>query len=125
MLELYHSEPGANSMKLMLCLQEKGIPFTSRHEELRALGPWLAGTHYSLADANTCSMTAAIPRLYPEIFNEDNCPHTVKWLRKMHERPAVKAALAIARMACPAAPATRSAKPPEGGLHAGTVPLRA
>jgi glutathione S-transferase len=34
MLELYHFEPAANSMKPLLCLSEKGIEFTSRQLNL-------------------------------------------------------------------------------------------
>ncbi len=34
MLELYHAEPVANSMKVLLCLQEKGLGFTSHYVDL-------------------------------------------------------------------------------------------
>jgi len=34
MLELYHFEPGANSLKSMLCLKEKGIDFVSHYVDL-------------------------------------------------------------------------------------------
>lgn len=34
MLELYHAEPAANSMKVLLCLKEKGIDFTSHYVDL-------------------------------------------------------------------------------------------
>jgi glutathione S-transferase len=34
MLELYHAEPVANSMKVLLCLKEKGIEFTSHYVDL-------------------------------------------------------------------------------------------
>jgi len=34
MLELYHFEPAANSMKPLLCLSEKGVEFTSRQLNL-------------------------------------------------------------------------------------------
>ena len=34
MLELYHAEPGANSLKSMLCLKEKGIDFVSHYLNL-------------------------------------------------------------------------------------------
>ncbi len=34
MLELYHFEPAANSMKPLLCLSEKGVEFTSRQMNL-------------------------------------------------------------------------------------------
>jgi glutathione S-transferase len=34
MLELYHFEPGANSLKSMLCLKEKGVEFVSHYVDL-------------------------------------------------------------------------------------------
>jgi glutathione S-transferase len=34
MLELYHAEPGANSLKSMLCLKEKGLEFVSHYLNL-------------------------------------------------------------------------------------------
>ena len=34
MLELYHAEPGANSLKSMLCLKEKGVDFVSHYLNL-------------------------------------------------------------------------------------------
>lgn len=34
MLELYHFEPGANSLKALLCLKEKGLDFESRYVNL-------------------------------------------------------------------------------------------
>lgn len=34
MLELYHAEPVANSMKVLLCLHEKGLPFQSHYVDL-------------------------------------------------------------------------------------------
>lgn len=34
MLELYHAEPAANSMKVLLCLKEKGLDFTSHYVDL-------------------------------------------------------------------------------------------
>jgi len=34
MLELYHAEPAANSMKVLLCLKEKNLPFVSHYVDL-------------------------------------------------------------------------------------------
>jgi glutathione S-transferase len=34
MLDLYHAEPAANSMKCLLCLKEKGLEFTSHYVDL-------------------------------------------------------------------------------------------
>jgi glutathione S-transferase len=34
MLELYHAEPVANSMKPLICLKEKGLDFVSHYVDL-------------------------------------------------------------------------------------------
>lgn len=68
-----------------------------RHEERLRKWSWLAGPEYSLADVDDYPMTAAMPRLFPEIFNEKDTPRSMDWLQRMNERPAVKAALAMAR----------------------------
>jgi glutathione S-transferase len=80
--QLYHYEPNANSMKPLLCLAEKGVPYESHYIDLHnfeqhsaafvALNPngqvgvsvermekilqnskWLAADEYSLADVNS------------------------------------------------------------------------
>jgi glutathione S-transferase len=66
-----------------------------RMEAILVKTPWLAGSTYSLADVNTYSMAAGIPRFFPELMNETVTPRCVDWLRRMNERPAVQAALAM------------------------------
>jgi glutathione S-transferase len=56
---------------------------------------WLAGDEYSLADVNSYSMVAGMPRLMPELMNEKNAPRGLDWLERMNARPAVQAALAM------------------------------
>ncbi|HEY5020517.1 MAG TPA: glutathione S-transferase family protein, partial [Steroidobacteraceae bacterium] len=56
---------------------------------------WLAGESYSLADVNTYSMAAGVPRFFPEFMNERATPRSCEWLKAMRERPAVQAALAM------------------------------
>ena len=68
-----------------------------RHEERLTQWTWLAGPHYSLADVNTYSMTAAMPFFFSDFFNEKDSPRSVDWLARMNERPGVKKALAMAR----------------------------
>src|SRR6266850_748038 len=63
---------------------------------------WLAGENYSLADINTYSMVAAMPRLMPDIVNPKDTPRIVAWLDVMNARPAVKAALGMSRRPLPA-----------------------
>jgi glutathione S-transferase len=68
-----------------------------RHEERLAKWTWLAGPTYTLADVNTYSMTAAMRYFFSDFVNEKTTPRTLEWLRRMNERPGVKAALALAR----------------------------
>ena len=68
-----------------------------RMETILEASPWLAGDEYSLADINSYSMVVAVPRLVPAAMNEDATPHSMDWLARMNERPAVKAALATSR----------------------------
>jgi glutathione S-transferase len=69
-----------------------------RMETILRNSQWLAGDEYSLADVNTYSMAAGVPRLIPEAMSEDKTPRSVDWLRRMNARPAVQAALATSRM---------------------------
>jgi glutathione S-transferase len=68
-----------------------------RMERQLAQTPWLAGDSYSLADVACYTLTAAVPRFFPEFLSETVAPYTYRWLATMNERPAVKAALAMAR----------------------------
>jgi glutathione S-transferase len=77
-----------------------------RMEQILAQAPWLAGPTYSLADVNTYSMVVPVPRMVPEAMNENIAPRSFAWLNRMNERPAVRAALAMAR------------KPPPGSVSA-------
>ena len=72
-----------------------------RMEKILEKSRWLAGAEHSLADVNSYSMVAAVPRLVPEAMNEQVAPHSREWLARMNERPAVKAALAMARQPMP------------------------
>jgi glutathione S-transferase len=56
--------------------------------------PWIAGGSYSLADINSYSMVAGVPRLVPEAMDEKSTPRSLDWLQRMNERPAVQRALA-------------------------------
>ena len=66
-----------------------------RMEKILTESEWLAGTTYSLADVNSYSMVAGVPRLAPEHMSAKTTPCTVAWLEKMNARPAVQAALAM------------------------------
>jgi glutathione S-transferase len=81
--------------------RRKVIVSIERMEKLLERSPWLAGSGYSLADINTYSMVAAMPRLMPDIVNEKSTPRIVAWLATMNARPAVKAALGMGRRPLP------------------------
>jgi glutathione S-transferase len=65
-------------------------------KRLAATGAWLAGT-YSLADIKNYSFTQHVERSVPDALTETKTPRSYEWLRKMDERPAVKACKAMAR----------------------------
>jgi glutathione S-transferase len=64
-----------------------------RMEQILSGSRWLAGDRYSLADVNSYSIVAGVPRFFPELMKD--APRCVAWLAVMNERPAVKAALAM------------------------------
>jgi glutathione S-transferase len=66
-----------------------------RMEAMLGESEWLAGPDYSLADVNGFSIVAGVERLHPELIDESRRPRSVEWLRRMRERPAVQAALAM------------------------------
>jgi glutathione S-transferase len=81
-----------------------------RMEKILGQSTWLAGNEYSLADVNSYSMVVPVPRFFPEFLNEKVAPRTMDWVRRMNERPAVKAALAMARQPAPGSAAAPAAK---------------
>jgi glutathione S-transferase len=66
-----------------------------RLEKLLQQSEWIAGPEYSLADVNSYSMVASVPRLFPECMNDKLTPRCVEWLQRMNARPAVQAALTM------------------------------
>lgn len=59
-------------------------------------GPWLVGDTFTIADINFFSYCGdALDRLFPEIGNEENAPRVMDWLKRVRDRPGVKAAQAI------------------------------
>jgi glutathione S-transferase len=66
-----------------------------RMERILAKSKWLAGDTYSLADVNSYSMVAGVPRMFPQIMNANATPLSWAWLETMNARPAVKSALAM------------------------------
>lgn len=66
-----------------------------RLEKILRQSDWIAGPEYSLADVNSYSMVASVPRLFPECMNDELTPRSLDWLQRMNARPAVQAALTM------------------------------
>ena len=65
--------------------------------------PWLAGKMYTLADINMYSMCGmAVQRMFPEMKVESRAPRFTDWVKRVHERPGVQAALAMPNRTYPA-----------------------
>lgn len=74
-----------------------------RMEAALAGSDWLAGAAYSLADIAVFPTAAALPGLTPDLVNPKATPKIIAWLERVKARPAVKAALAMARTPAPEA----------------------
>lgn len=59
--------------------------------------PWLAGSHYSVADIDAYCMVKPLPVLAPEVVNERATPAIMGFLAEVGDREAVKRAMAAAR----------------------------
>ncbi|MGH8149325.1 MAG: glutathione S-transferase family protein [Steroidobacteraceae bacterium] len=80
-----------------------------RIEAQLAGSPWIAGPTFSLADIDLLNFYGFIAKWSPEVVNERATPHTMMWLARMEERPAVLELRARTRMRPrPAAPASRA-----------------
>jgi glutathione S-transferase len=75
--------------------KRKLVESIARMEKILAKSPWLAGSTYSLADVNSYSMVAGVPRMFSDIMNRGATPLACAWLDAMNARPAVQAALAM------------------------------
>jgi GSH-dependent disulfide-bond oxidoreductase len=69
-----------------------------RIEAALSHGAWLAGGSYSLADIDLLNFFAFVSRWSPEIVNDGTTPHTMAWIARMEERPAVRALRARTRL---------------------------
>ena len=79
MLELYHAEPGANSMKPLLCLKEKGLDFVSHYVNLLRFEqhePWFVKVNANgqvpvlVHDGATVTESTVINEYLDEVFPE-------------------------------------------------------
>lgn len=81
----------------------EGFPQDILDEEMRKIGvsvrrlddrladnEWLAGGMYSLADICNFAIANGMEMGFADMVNERDTPHLVRWIRQIHERPAVK-----------------------------------
>ncbi len=67
-------------------------------EQALASSDWLVGGAYSVVDINAFALTHTLPRLTPDLVNASRTPKMLAWMKRIEDRPAVKAALATARL---------------------------
>jgi glutathione S-transferase len=63
-------------------------------KQLEHGGEWLLPGEYTLADIKWFFMMPGVPRLAPELCNDEVSPRTIAWLQRMNDRPAVQAVAA-------------------------------
>jgi glutathione S-transferase len=68
-----------------------------RIEDALEASDWLVGGAYSVVDINAYALVHTLPRLTPDIVNGQNTPRMMAWLERIEARPAVQAALAMAK----------------------------
>lgn len=86
-----------------------------RVEETLGRSSWLAGSSYSIADIDAFAMLNTLPDLAPELVGEKATPRLVQFLRRVLERPAVKAALAYSKTGKPQQAFVPGAEPSRWG----------
>jgi GST-like protein len=72
-----------------------------RVEQILGGSPWLAGSEYSIADIDAFALLRPLPTLVPDRVNVQQTPRIMEFLSRMHERTAVKQALAVSRSGKP------------------------
>jgi GSH-dependent disulfide-bond oxidoreductase len=85
-----------------LALTRESLAFASaRLDHALAARPFLAGSTYSIADIALLFMARAMRALLPDILNAARTAHTLAWLERVEQRPAVVEVLAMSRSPAP------------------------
>jgi GST-like protein len=92
---------GTYDEKLVTRIRERMQFPLGRVEQTLSNSPWLAGSACSIADIDAFALLRSLPTLTPDLLNERVTPRIVDFLDRMHERPAVKQALALSRSGKP------------------------
>ena len=90
------SDAEASEDQLALA-REKIAGMVDRLEQALGASEWLVGGAYSIADINAFALTHTLPRLLPGLVNDSRAPKLMGWLKRVGERPAVQAALAMGK----------------------------
>ncbi len=72
-----------------------------RVEDWLADNTWLTGDAYSIADIDAFAILSVLPDLTPEIVNATATPKVMDFLKRMRDREAVQAALAMSKTGKP------------------------
>jgi glutathione S-transferase len=80
MIELIHGEPSADTLKLLLCLHEKALPFTSRYVDTARLEHWSAA-HRRLAPQGQ------VPVLIDDGEVMSDCAFALQYLAEAYPEP--------------------------------------
>lgn len=82
-------------------LRQRLVVPVKRVEEALGQSKWLTGAAYSIADIDAFAMLDPLPDLAPEVVNESATPRLCEFLHRMHDRVAVRAALARSKSGVP------------------------
>ena len=77
--------------------REKIAGMVAQIEQALQTSDWLVGGAYSVADINAFALTHTLPRLTPELVNDQKTPKTMAWLNRISARQPVRDALALRR----------------------------
>ncbi len=92
---------GTYDAKALAAIRQRLKGSLQRIETALGKSAWLAGADYSIADIDAFSFIASLPTLAPDLLNEQATPRLADFLRRMHQRDAVKAALSHTRSGRP------------------------
>ena len=81
--------------------RERMEELINRMEQDLSDSEWLVSSGYSLADIAIFPYANYLPRVLPDLVNDNKTPNTMTWLKRMQQRPAVKAALAMGKHSNP------------------------
>lgn len=85
--------------------RERMEELIKKMEQDLAASEWLVPSGYSLADIAVFPYANYLPRVLPDLVNDEKTPKTMAWFKRIQQRPAVMAVLETARQPDPYASA--------------------